>query len=234
MTSSSASNSAPSMRHRLNAADEELAEYFTSNDGVRAQSYEIFGTTTLDPHTPLIARLGRIGRVDAVARTLALVPQEAREVLVLVYGAGAGAFAEECIAGDVDGIAVALQPRRGFGSFLWLAARQTRTQSAFLRKGLPNEDVFSFLRREFKDGPKKTGSFFVALRSDCEAARKSALGVYEPLREARVKEEGEARREAKRLRDARGERLLAEELEIDARIRRARFERRIERLRRAS
>lgn len=221
------------VRKRLNAADEELASHFTASIGVRAQNYDVFGTVTPDPHGFLISQLGRMQRNDAVERTIESAPPEARSILLLVYAAGAGVLEDgmQQLTGDVDRLLVALEPRRGFGTFVWLACRLPRAVKAYERRAEPGEDILGFLRREAARG-KTSASFFAALRNDCEQLRRQALSEYEPLREGRVKSEAEQRRaERRRKREAR-EQLYCDLMEKQRRKKELRDELSAERRRR--
>lgn len=225
-------------RRRLNAADEELAIYFTSSVGVRAQSYEVFGSTTIDPHAARIAQLGRIQEVDAVAGTLAKVPREHRHVLVLVYGIGAGALGDERGLTDIDlRLLQALQPRAGYGTYVWLATTLPKARDTYdkhLRKGGHSTNVLTYLQWEATEHPKESTSLFNVLKAECTRLRKAALDAYSPFREERIGREREEREALRASRERDRERFLAEELEITRNIRKARFERRLRRMRRAS
>lgn len=216
------------MCQRLAAADGELNEYFTTSFGVSAQPYEpstSCGFDSAGAHASLVLQScrGMFRRFDKIAATVARVEQNHRETIALVYGNGAGTFAQGSkeVALDVGKLVIALTPTWGHGSFLALAARQERAHRAFDKKG-GAATILDFLELQADRGDE-TKSWFAKLRSDCEAVRRAALAAYDLHRLERVRLE----REEARLEEARRNAEFEERLGRRRRREAERFEARL-------
>jgi hypothetical protein len=186
-------------------ADGEIAEYFTSALGVRAQSYEHTGVA-FDPRhgdDALVRQVwkGEMVRFDALAATMAQLTPDHRRRLGLVYTPHSWP----------TWLADALAPRWGGGSFVALAATLPRAASALLKRHpeTPTSPprVLGFFMAQGRGG---ADALFGKLREDCEAIRTTALDAYEVLRVARVQAEAAAKRARKAALDARGSGIRAE------------------------
>jgi hypothetical protein len=165
------------------AADAELAEYFTSAIGVRAQCYDAGGSSAYNPtrgDDELVAQLERadVQRHDVVALTLAqLLPAEQR-VLELVYAPRSAP----------TWLADALSPVGWRGSYVALAATLPRGGEA-LRKRHPSAvicpgAILTFLQGQ---GRGAADALLGKLRADCAAIHGKALAAYDVVRIERVR-----------------------------------------------
>jgi hypothetical protein len=207
-------------RHRYAQADEEIAEYFTTSVGVKAQSYEPSGGRTEEAteNLPGQRRAGELARHDAIGRTLAACVHKA--TLRLVY---------EPHSWPVW-IASSLSPRTGRGCFVRLACQGERARAAWGKAhptaGSPDAGIVLAWVQAL-GAHRSTSTMLAAWVADCETERTQALAAYDLLRRDRVVVEGKATRlrRYERRQEAMG--FVNGLLEWRERVRRERFDRRL-------
>lgn len=204
------------MRERYQVADSELMEYYTAAVGVGAQKYDSDGGDSFDSwsiHDRMFKsyRRGDMARVDAIGRTLAMISDEHRRTIKLVYEPH----------GWPPWLASRLSPSWGGGSFVALAATMPRAA-----------EMYTVATKDAYPTPAKVLSWFqtrgmqlpaARLKTDCEAARTRALRAYSDAK----KEIGHGVRKAKLEAAAARERLLNEEIEKKRSRELAKFEARL-------
>lgn len=210
------------MAHQFIEADRELAEFYLSSLGVRAQSYEpSYGAIADDDASALheeTTRRRAIRRFNGTELALGRMPADERRVLRSVYAPH----------GWPELLACALRTRWGSGSLVGLALVSERALKAYTRRYPTQEPspaaVLDYLRDEAGNAASAR-ALFVGLLEDCERARVKALSVYTVIMCARMEEEDVARASAARHRES----ILAKDLGQKAKREHDRFERRLSR-----
>ena len=182
--------------HRLAQADSEVADYYTSSVGVKAQRYEPSGGTSVEHTNALPGQrfAGEAARHDVVGRLIAASGYS--QTLRLVYEP----------FGVPTWLASALSPRTGRGSFVRLAVRSAKAMAAW-QKAFPEDHrdpspavVLAWVNA--LGAHATTTSRLEKWIPDCETERTAALAAYEALRREaayRAKADREARKSEARV-----------------------------------
>jgi hypothetical protein len=232
-------------RNQYANAEREVCGFFTSSLGVKAQSFEgggglvAFDANAAAERMLVSIRASGYGegisptaQHDRVAVTLAALPAATHALLALVYvpyGTGCSPRGARRGEDTPDLLSSALRTAWGGGSYVRLALTHKRVLAAFGRqhpgKTADPAGLLAFLTHEAGRGTAAP-DWLGIVQGDGEERRTVALVAYDALRVLRMDAEAQESRERRAHKAAANAARLEEELGMDRRIARARFERR--------